>query len=140
LVFLTQGEEVLTVEIPGLDELQGLPPEIQIIGIWGILALLVIRVVVADVLPWAKRKKNGEPEPPRTCPLADNVETVENMAQEVRDLHESHLGERARDEDGNFKWWNKPSTTAAILQTRDLLRDIKRLLEDNLKAINRRLP
>jgi hypothetical protein len=112
LVFLTQGEEVLTVEIPGLDELQGLPPEIQIIGIWGILALLVIRVVVAD----------------------------ENMAQEVRDLHESHLGERARDEDGNFKWWNKPSTTAAILQTRDLLRDIKRLLEDNLKAINRRLP
>lgn len=128
----------MDVDVTGLGELaKGLPPEIQVLGIWGILGVMLLRVMVMDLLPWAKNKRNGKNgnEAKLTRDLVTMVEETHEATMELRD---AHTGPGTRDEDGVFKWWNRKSTTKAILETPILLREIRGLLAENLKEMRRR--
>ena len=118
------------VEIPGLDQLKELPPEVQIIGIFGILSLLLIRVVLVDVIPKVRARRNGN----------GNVMTTKElrkMAGEVHEMREAHLGDGTRDPSGHLRWLNKDEVNKAALDSRDHLKNIERLLEDNLRELRR---
>lgn len=99
---------------------------------WGMFALAVIYSAFQFVLKWqveqekkaAKRSSSVPPEQEVLKQIADQLvvitrsladvatvltvltQTLDKVADESRDLHESHLGPKATDENNRPKWWN----------------------------------